>query len=199
MNDRTKRAERREPSFESGRGGSRDDFDMRLSDDDRPVRGHRAPPRSEARQPPRRDKRSGGGGGRRRGRRGRSFLGGLFYWTLVLGLWCAIGLGGLIAYHAAQLPPINQLTVPKRPPNIAILAADGSLLANRGETGDLAAIAPTTLAQLAVYRALVGQIYPGRRVRALLVYTATLTRLEPEAAVLDALLAQLGAKGMDAA
>lgn len=135
MNDRTKRAERREPSFELGRGGSRDDFDMRLSDDDRPVRGHRAPPRSEARQPPRRDKRSGGGGGRRRGRRGRSFLGGLFYWTLVLGLWCAIGLGGLIAYHAAQLPPINQLTVPKRPPNIAILAADGSLLANRGETG----------------------------------------------------------------
>ncbi len=134
MNDRTKRAERREPSFESGRGGSRDDFDMRLSDDDRPVRGHRAPPRSEARQPPRRDKR-GGGGGRRRGRRGRSFLGGLFYWTLVLGLWCAIGLGGLVAYHAAQLPPINQLTVPKRPPNIAILAADGSLLANRGETG----------------------------------------------------------------
>ncbi|MBA4333534.1 MAG: penicillin-binding protein, partial [Methylobacterium sp.] len=78
---------------------------------------------------------SGGGGGRRRGRRGRSFLGGLFYWTLVLGLWCAIGLGGLVAYHAAQLPPINQLTVPKRPPNIAILAADGSLLANRGETG----------------------------------------------------------------
>jgi len=135
MNDRTRRAERREPSFGAGRGESRDDFDMRLSDDDRPSRGHRAPPRHEARQPPRRDKRSGGGGGRRRGRRGRSFLGGLFYWTLVLGLWCAIGLGGLVAYHAAQLPPINQLTVPKRPPNIAILAADGSLLANRGETG----------------------------------------------------------------
>ncbi len=53
----------------------------------------------------------------------------------MLGLWCAIGLGGFIAYHASQLPPINQLTVPKRPPNIAILAADGSLLANRGETG----------------------------------------------------------------
>jgi ATP-dependent helicase/nuclease subunit A len=63
---------------------------------------------------------------------------------------------------------------------------------------DLEAIAPTTLAQLAVYRALVGQIYPGRRVRALLVYTATLTRLEPEAAVLDTLLAQLGAGGMEA-
>ena len=101
-----------------------------------PARGHRAPPRQEPRNPPRRDKRGGGGGGgRRRGRKGRSFLGGLVYWTLVLGLWCAIGLGGLVAYHAAQLPPINQLTVPKRPPNIAILAADGTLLANRGETG----------------------------------------------------------------
>ncbi|WP_163297317.1 transglycosylase domain-containing protein, partial [Enterobacter hormaechei] len=29
----------------------------------------------------------------------------------------------------------DQLAVPKRPPNIAILASDGSLLANRGETG----------------------------------------------------------------
>ncbi|KPF73243.1 penicillin-binding protein [Bosea sp. AAP35] len=137
MNERTKRAERREPSFEPGRGESRDDFDMRLSDEDRPTRGHRAPARPETRNPPRRDKRHGGsgGGGRRRGRKGRSFLGGMVYWTMVLGLWCAIGLGGLVAYHAAQLPPINQLTVPKRPPNIAILAADGSLLANRGETG----------------------------------------------------------------
>ena len=31
--------------------------------------------------------------------------------------------------------PIDQLAVPKRPPNIAILASDGTLLANRGETG----------------------------------------------------------------
>nr|WP_156640586.1 PBP1A family penicillin-binding protein [Bosea sp. PAMC 26642] len=107
---------------------------MRLSDDDRPARGQRQPARSESRGEPRREKRRGGGGGRR-GRKGRSVLGHLVYWTFVLGLWCAIGLGGLIAYHAAQLPPINQLTVPKRPPNIAILAADGSLLANRGETG----------------------------------------------------------------
>jgi penicillin-binding protein 1A len=135
MNDRMGRGEWREPSFEQGRGESRDDFDMRLSDDDRTLRGQRPARRSEPRSQPRRDKRSGGGGGRRRGRKGRSFLGGLFYWTLVLGLWCAIGVGGLVAYHAAQLPPINQLTVPKRPPNIAILAADGSLLANRGETG----------------------------------------------------------------
>ena len=42
---------------------------------------------------------------------------------------------GLIAYYASQLPPIDQLAVPKRPPNIAILADDGSLIANRGDTG----------------------------------------------------------------
>jgi penicillin-binding protein 1A len=137
MNDRARRGERREPSFERARTDSRDDGDFRLSAEDRPGRGYRAPSRQdERRDPPRRDKRGGsGGGGRRRGRKGRSLLGGLFYWAMVLGLWCAIGLGGLVAYHAAQLPPINQLTVPKRPPNIAILAADGTLLANRGETG----------------------------------------------------------------
>jgi ATP-dependent helicase/nuclease subunit A len=58
---------------------------------------------------------------------------------------------------------------------------------------DEASIPETTLAQLAVYRALIGQIYPGRRVRALLVYTATLTRLEPNPARLDAVMARLGA------
>lgn len=136
MNDRIKRGERREPSFDDESGASRDDFDMRVSDDDRPLHRHRAAPRPQPRSQPVRNKRSGGGGGgKRRGRRRRSLLGGLFYWTMVLGLWCAIGLGGFIAYHASQLPPIDQLTVPKRPPNIAILAADGSLLANRGETG----------------------------------------------------------------
>lgn len=54
-----------------------------------------------------------------------------------------------------------------------------------------AAIPPETLAQLAVYRALVGTIYPGRTVRALAIYTATLARFEPEAAQLDAALAAM--------
>lgn len=56
---------------------------------------------------------------------------------------------------------------------------------------DAAAIPTTTLAQLAVYRALIGQIYPGRPVRALVIYTATLAALEPEAVTLDAVLANL--------
>ncbi|HEY8065682.1 MAG TPA: transglycosylase domain-containing protein, partial [Methylosinus sp.] len=65
-------------------------------------------------------------------------LGGLVYWGAVLSIWGVIGVGGLFVYHAAQLPPIDTLAIPKRPPNIAILAADGDLLANRGDTGGAA-------------------------------------------------------------
>ena len=50
------------------------------------------------------------------------------------GLGRASRSAALIAYYASQLPPIDQLAVPKRPPNIAILADDGSLIANRGDT-----------------------------------------------------------------
>lgn len=71
----------------------------------------------------------------KRKRRGRSLIGFFAYWSVVLGVWALIGLGGLFAYHASKLPPIDQLAIPKRPPDVAILAADGTLLANRGETG----------------------------------------------------------------
>ncbi len=72
---------------------------------------------------------------KRRGGGGRTLWGHAFYWGVVLGLWALIAVGGLVAFHASKLPPIDQLAVPKRPPNIAIMASDGSLLANRGETG----------------------------------------------------------------
>src|SRR3954471_12235058 len=64
-----------------------------------------------------------GCGGKPRGKR-RSILARLVYGAVVLGIWAVIAVAGVIAYHAAQLPPIDQLAVPKRPPNIAILAAD---------------------------------------------------------------------------
>lgn len=120
---------RREPSFGSGQGSS----ELRVTAADRPAGPRRASARAESGR---------GGSGRRgpqrnRGRKGRrrSFLGRMIYWGVVLGLWGALAVGGLVLYHASQLPPIDQLTVPKRPPNVAILAADGSLIANRGETG----------------------------------------------------------------
>jgi penicillin-binding protein 1A len=68
-------------------------------------------------------------------RRSRGILGRLAYWGFTLAVWGVIGLTAFFAYHAMKLPPIDQIAVPKRPPNIAIVAADGTLIANRGETG----------------------------------------------------------------
>ena len=56
----------------------------------------------------------------------------------MLGIWGGIAAGAVVAYEASQLPPIDQIAVPRRPPNIAILAADGTLIANRGDTGGAA-------------------------------------------------------------
>ncbi len=70
--------------------------------------------------------------------RRRPGFGRLFYWCVTLGIWALIGGIALIAYYATQLPPIDKLAIPKRPPNIAILAEDGLPLANRGDTGGAA-------------------------------------------------------------
>ncbi|GJD34892.1 transglycosylase domain-containing protein [Methylobacterium aerolatum] len=145
---------RTEPNFDvpEGRAGARGDLDLRLSREDRAGGGTgrseadtgegrvggrtgRGASRARGGKGQGSGKGSGTSRGARRGARRRSWLGRLVYGVVVLGLWAVVGLAGLIAYHASQLPPIDQLSVPKRPPNIAILASDGSLLANRGETG----------------------------------------------------------------
>lgn len=59
----------------------------------------------------------------------------LFYWGVIATVWGAIAGACVIAYEAAKLPPIDELAVPKRPPNIAILDENGALLANRGGGG----------------------------------------------------------------
>ncbi len=71
-------------------------------------------------------------------RRSGSMIGALFYWAVTLAIWGAVGGGAAAVYYGSQLPPIDQLAVPKRPPNIAIQGADGELLANRGDTGGAA-------------------------------------------------------------
>ena len=94
------------------------------NDDSRPARPAR--PRSKARSA-RRSRRGGRGGG------GRSPLRRAFYWGLVLGLWMLIALGGAFTWVAANLPPIQSLEIPKRPPSIEIVGIDGKPIANRGE------------------------------------------------------------------
>jgi penicillin-binding protein 1A len=110
-----RRNERREPRFDDDdRRGGYDD--LRFDEDDRPTRSRERTPK-------------------RRRRSGRGFFGTLFYWGVTLAIWGMIALAGVVGYFAMKLPPIDQLAVPKRPPNVAILANDGTLIANRGETG----------------------------------------------------------------
>ncbi|MEJ0091926.1 MAG: PBP1A family penicillin-binding protein [Methylocella sp.] len=75
---------------------------------------------------------------RRPGKRRRSLLVTSLSWFFTILVWATVAGAGLIAFYATKLPPIDQLAVPKRPPNIAILADNGALLANRGDTGGAA-------------------------------------------------------------
>jgi penicillin-binding protein 1A len=109
---------RREPRFYD----DDDDWDGEIRIDPRESR-------RRARPPPRR---------RAAPRRSGSLFGGLIYWTITLSLWGVIAGAGLAVYYGSKLPPIDQLAIPKRPPNIAILATDGAPLANRGDTGGAA-------------------------------------------------------------
>ncbi|TRL36496.1 PBP1A family penicillin-binding protein [Rhizobium straminoryzae] len=79
---------------------------------------------------------------RRSGRERPGFFGHVFgtirrmiYWSIVLCVWGVIGIGGLVAYYASQMPSASTWSIPDRPPNVKITALDGSLLANRGVTG----------------------------------------------------------------
>ncbi len=110
--------ERREPRFDSPRGGNGSRAELRASVDERPA-----------------SRRKRGGKAARRSKPRRSLLWRLTKLTFNLGILGVIALAGVIGYFAMQLPPIDQLTMPKRPPNIMILASDGSLIANRGATG----------------------------------------------------------------
>ena len=77
---------------------------------------------------------------RRKGKslKSRGLIGKLIYWCFVLGVWGAIALTALIGWHMMRLPPINSLVVPKRPPTITILGADGKTIAVRGDMGGVA-------------------------------------------------------------
>lgn len=71
----------------------------------------------------------------------------------------------------------------------SVVIADFKTTARPPERAD--AISAGTLAQLAAYAALMREIYPGRTIRALVVYTANLAHFELAAAQLDAALLAL--------
>jgi len=91
--------------------------------------------RSRRKAPARKKARSGG---RKRSSGGSGFGKWLrrgIKWTVILMFWGTIALAGGIAWYATQLPSTANWSVPKRPPNIKVLANDGTLIANRGDTG----------------------------------------------------------------
>lgn len=124
---------------------TRGSLDIGLSAEDRPIsaqshsnKTQSAKPRKEAertsreRKNPRSRKpgrRSGGGGGI------FGFFRRTIYWSFVLGLWAVIAAGGVVGYYTAKLPNSASWKVPDRPPNVRIVAVDGSLIGNRGVTG----------------------------------------------------------------
>ncbi|MCK7615257.1 transglycosylase domain-containing protein [Roseibium sediminicola] len=57
------------------------------------------------------------------------------YWSMVLGIWGTIAVVCIVGYYAAFLPPTSEWQVPARPPNVKIVASNGALIANRGDTG----------------------------------------------------------------
>ncbi len=61
------------------------------------------------------------------------FFSGFFYWTLVAGLWFAIGIGGLLFYYAMSLPDTSGLYDVAHTPSLSILASDGEALSHRGD------------------------------------------------------------------
>lgn len=80
-----------------------------------------------------------GAGRRARGSGLFRLVRGLVYWGLVCAIWGGIAVAGIVVYYGSRLPPTTEWAVPKRPPNIRIVAADGALLGNRGDTGGEAA------------------------------------------------------------
>jgi penicillin-binding protein 1A len=114
---------RREPVFDD------DGPDLQVSADDRPAPDDDDDkPRSKPRKRRARKKRAA-----RPARGKRALIGRIAYWSLVVGLWLAMGGVGVVAWVGAHLPPIQSLEIPKREPSIQIVDMQGRALARRGD------------------------------------------------------------------
>ena len=64
--------------------------------------------------------------------RGWSFIGGTIYWGGIFAIWGVLIFGGLLIYVTASLTDPMLTKIKQRPPNITIVANDGTVLAERG-------------------------------------------------------------------
>ncbi len=60
------------------------------------------------------------------------FVGRTAYWGTVCAIWALLIFGSLTAYYVSMLPDPLLTDLQKRPPNVTILAADGTIMAERG-------------------------------------------------------------------
>eukprot|EP00873_Tetraselmis_striata_P031980 jgi/Tetstr1/452244/TSEL_039280.t1 len=118
-------------------------MDLRLSPDDRvdggPQRkakgqraqagsGSNAPKGGKPRRPQNRKVKKKRSGGMR-------FIVGLAYFCFTMMLLGGIAVAGIVVYYGQDLGSSSTWEVPQRPPNIRVLASNGQLLTNRGQTG----------------------------------------------------------------
>ena len=84
----------------------------------------------------------------------RSLVSGLAVAAFILFITAAVTdiFDGLIARRLNQYGGVAVVTVPKRPPNIAIRSVDNQLLANRGDTGGAAVRLADALAPIDIAR-----------------------------------------------
>src|SRR5690606_23964657 len=127
MAGKGKSRHRIEPSFQDD-----DDDDLRLEAEDR-IGGQKArkPAKQRSAAAPRNRR-------KKPRRQPRNIIGpirSLVYWCTVFGIWSAIAIGGIVLYYGAQMPAASSWSIPDRPPNVKIIATDGSVIANRGATG----------------------------------------------------------------
>ena len=127
-----RKSQRIEPSFQTS--GGRDDDDLSVGAGDRVAGGGR---KGRGGRPPKAERPRRGSAARHRAPSGGIFglLRRLVYWCVVLGIWGAIGVGGLVLYYGARMPSATSWSIPDRPPNIKIIAVGGETIANRGLTG----------------------------------------------------------------
>jgi penicillin-binding protein 1A len=123
------------------RGGSRKraaagaSFDLRLKPQDRlggPFSGRRGRRQQGSRRPHEPRQRE------RRKKNGRSGIGRVIYWGVVLALWAFIAGVGIVVWVGLHLPPLQSLEIPKRPPSVLIVGNNGATLATRGDMGGAA-------------------------------------------------------------
>lgn len=129
-----RRTERIEPVLRRRTDG-RGDLDIGLNENDRPSGAPRAPRRGAVSRTGDEPRKPGPKGKRGRTKKKRGVIGRIIRTFLLILAMLVVGGGAVLAYYASKLPNVTSWEVPDRPPNIKIEAADGTIIANRGDTG----------------------------------------------------------------